>query len=530
MKFVLVRLITAAAIILSISAADGDADYQDLTVDQILGRINRGHTTTTTPPMTSEYVDPYLKLGFQWPEEDTIPPRPTTPATEPTTTTAPPPAYTEFKDKLTPAEQEAIEKYMSEMDVQPEQLLHEGVSVGLYQTMWGLDEEEAQHTFEEEYTQDFNVFYDSYSTDDYERLLVLVSENIKPSLNLSERVTAVLEPVETNFCRHVNEMYDSEDVLACSFVEKGLSLLMAFDAATTGINKTAEKVVECLRDFKEDAKMADPVDFDTADNHVGYQAAKPSLLYSAAYDPAVSSNHTRIGPYLEEAMQVALTNPGITTERLRHASLILAQMFDNNDWMRLEKIHPTFNDVLDLAQPGHTVNFYNPAALSRKKRAAWWRRGKSRSSSVRMMKAMARLNKAVRGQGWFRSLRRTERAHYITLVKYINFFRNPDHWANMGKKKPAKLVIKNPAQIKWRAAGEMAARAYKLETHARGKLRSRRALTMEDEMTLKKFEEPPVFKKPTQSFSEDAYKPGKHILFVCYLMALLCDSSNEIIL
>lgn len=510
MKFQVVHLLTAAAIILSITAADDDADYQDLSVDQILGRINRGHSTTTAPPTTS-YIDPYLKLGFQWPEEDTIPPRPTTPATETTTTSAPPPAYTEFRDKLTPAEQAALEKYMGEMNVDPEQVLQEGVSVGLYQTMWGLDEEEAQHTFEEEYTQDFNVFYDSYATDDYERLLVLVSENIKPSLNLSERVIAVLEPVETNFCQHVNEMYDSEDVLACSFVEKGLSLLMAFDAATTGINKTDEEVIKCLRAFKEDAKMSDPVDFETADNHVGYQAAKPSLLYSAAYDPAVSSNHTRIGPYLEEAMQVALTNPGITTERLRHASLILAQMFDHNDWMRLEQIHPTFDDILDLAQPGHTVNFYNPVALSRKKRSIWWRRGKSRSSSVRMMKAMARLNKAVRGQGWFRSLRRTERAHYITLVKYINFFRNPNHWTNLGKE-PVKVVVKNPAQIKWRAAGEMAARAYKLETHARGKLRSRRSLTLEDEVSLKKFEEPPIFKQPTQSFSEDAYKPGKHIL------------------
>ena len=110
--FGLVHLITAAAIILSSSAADGDADYQDLSIDQILGRINRGHSTTTTPPTTSEYVDPYLKLGFQWPEEDTIPPRPTTPATETTTTAAPTPAYTEFKDRLTPAEQEAIDKYM----------------------------------------------------------------------------------------------------------------------------------------------------------------------------------------------------------------------------------------------------------------------------------------------------------------------------------------------------------------------------------------------------------------------------------
>ena len=501
--------LVATAIILTSTAQDGDTDYSDMSVSEILGQINRGQYTTQ-PPTTTPYVDPYEKLGFQWPDEHTIPTRPTTPAPQ-TTTTTPPPDYTYFRDQLTPSEQESLDKYIAEMDASPEQILQEGVSVGLYQTMWGLDEEEAQNTFEEEFTKDFSVFYDTFLTDDYERLLVLVSENIKTHLNLSERVAAVLEPIETDFCQHVNELYDPEDVLACSFVEKGLSLLMAFDAATDGINKTSKEVVECLRDFQEESKMADPVSFDSADNHVAYQASKPALLYSAAYDPAVSSNHTRIGPYLEEAMQLALTNPGVSAQQLRHACLILARMFDHNDWMRLERLYPTFNDVMALAQPGQTVNFYNPATLSRKKRAIWWRRGKSRSGSARMMRAMATLNKAVRGQGWFRALRRTERSHYITMVRYINYFRNPKQWASLGKK-PVAVEIKNPAQVKWRAAGEMAARAYKLEVHARGKLRSRREITLQDEANLRKLEEPPVFKKPTSTFSEDAYKPGKHIL------------------
>ena len=519
-------LLLMATSIIATSILESPTPIDEMTFDEIFAKLN---PTTPAPSTTTEFQSIYEQVGFKMAKrKPTLRPIPTTtPSTQ--TTTQPSTAYTEFHDKLSAEEQKSLDKWMQEMDSSPETVLQEGVSISLYQTMWGLSDEEAQSIWEEEYVGDFSVFYDSYRTPDYEVLLADLSKHIRIDLNLTERVQAVLEPVETGYCFRVNELYDPEDQLACSFVEKGISLLMAFDAATDGINRTDERVIECFKEFKEESETADPVEFSRAEDMVAYQAAKPSLLYSAAYDQDVKSNHTRIGVFLEEAMSVALTDASISTTRLRNAAMVLAQMFQRNDWARLERIYPTFQDVIGLVHDGWTANIYDDSGIhKRARRAAFWRRQRTRAGSRRMMKAMARLNKGVRGEGWFRSARRVEKNHYLAMVRAINYFRDPRHW-QAGAKAAAKL-IKNPAEIKWRAAGEMATRAYKLETHARGKLRRKRALTLQDEKNLAKLETPPVFKEPTSKFDPSAYEIGKHINFRSYILTLLREQNENFLL
>ena len=142
------------------------------------------------------------------------------------------------------------------------------------------------------------------------------------------------------------------------------------------------------------------------------------------------------------------------------------------------------------------------------------------AGSRRMMRAMSRLNRGVRGSNWYRNQRRVEKNHYVGMVKAVNYFRANAAWPTTAPK--ASAALKNPAAIKWRAAGEMASRAYKLETHARQALRRRRSLTAADQTNLQKLSSPPVFKEPTSKYNPDAYTPGKHIFFVCYVMAILC--------